>query len=140
MQIFTGLEYIKIDIANHFGLDKELFEDRIAWVDQNIDQLESKMDEADEPILFIKATMALRDAQNGTASGHLVGFDACSSGLQIMACLIGCETTANNTGLIDPTHRADMYATCTKVMNGLLEAVGITVSPARKAVKLAQMT
>lgn len=140
MQEFTGYEYIKIDIANQYGMDKELFETRINWVDENMDQLESLMDEADEPILYIKAVMALRDAQNVIPTGHIMGLDACSSGLQIMGALIGCEVTARNTGLVDPNARADIYSTTTDVMNNILKDMGLSVEPTRKEVKLAQMT
>jgi len=140
MDHFTGFEYIKLDIANQFGLDKALFEDRLAWVDSNLNKLEELLDDADEPVLYLKAVMALREAQAGIASGHLVGFDACSSGLQIMSCLIGCEVTANNTGLIDPNVRADIYSTTTEEMNQLLKHEGVQVAPLRKEVKQAQMT
>ena len=47
MQTFTGYQYIKIDVANHFGLDKETFEDRIQWVDTHIDDLEDFTTSAD---------------------------------------------------------------------------------------------
>ena len=38
MQQMTGLEYLKIDIANQYGngLDKSSWEDRIDWVDSNL--------------------------------------------------------------------------------------------------------
>ncbi|MGH1461260.1 MAG: DNA-directed RNA polymerase [Neptuniibacter sp.] len=140
METFTGFEYIKLDIANQFGLDKENFEPRLAWVDSNLDRLEELLDDADEPVLYLKAVMALRDAQAGIASGHLVGFDACASGLQIQSCLIGCEVTAKNTGLIDPNNRADIYAITTEEMNNLLKHEGIQLAPLRKEVKQAQMT
>lgn len=140
MQTFTGFEYIKLDIANNFGLDKENFEPRLKWVDAHLHELEDLLEQADEPVLYLKAVMALRDAQAGVPSGHLVGFDACSSGLQIMSTLIGCKVTAENTGLVNPNLRADMYSTTTEEMNNLLQAEGIKVAPLRSEVKQAQMT
>jgi len=140
MQTFTGFEYIKIDIANAFGMDKELFEARIAWVDTHIDELEGLIDKADDAPLFLAGVMALRAAQNGQPTGHMVGLDACSSGLQIMGTLIGDPETCTNTGLIDPTTRADIYTHCTAVMNDLLKQHGVSVAPARKDVKQALMT
>lgn len=140
MQSFTGFEYIKIDIANAFGMDKELFEARIDWVDSHIDELEDLITEADDAPLYLAGVMALRAAQSGHPTGHMVGLDACSSGLQIMGTLIGDVETCTNTGLIDPTTRADIYTYCTDVMNDLLQNHGITVAPARKDVKQALMT
>ncbi|WP_027854426.1 DNA-directed RNA polymerase [Marinobacterium litorale] len=139
MQTFTGYQYLMIDAANHFGMDKELFETRIQWVKDNMNQLEMLVDQADKPPLFLAAVMAIRDAQAGKPSGHLVGFDSCSSGLQFMAVMIGCEETAKNTGLVDPSVRADMYSTCTDTMNQLLIKEGISVAPERSEVKSAQM-
>ena len=140
MQTFKGIEYLKIDIANNFGLDKESFETRIAWVDAHESDLESYVDMADEPPLYLAGVHAYRDAQAGTPTGHLVGFDACSSGLQLMSCMVGCEETARNTGLVNPHERADIYTKTTQVMNKLLKSQGITVEPARKDVKQALMT
>jgi len=60
MQHFTGLEYLKIDIANGFGLDKESWDSRIDWTTQNLPYLEDYVDQADEPMLYLKAVNALR--------------------------------------------------------------------------------
>jgi hypothetical protein len=79
--------------------------------------------------------MAYNDTVAGIPTGHLVGFDACASGLQIMAALTGCETTARNTGLIGQK-RMDMYGECTKEMSSIL---GSEVEVSRKLVKSAQM-
>lgn len=140
MQEFSGFDYLQIDVANHFGLDKELFESRIQWVRDNMDNLENLVPDADAPIPYVKAVMALRDAQEGKPTGHLMGLDACSSGLQIMACMSGCKVTAENTGLINPGVRADVYTTTTGVMNKLLHQHGIQVDVERDDVKYAQMT
>ena len=137
MEYFTGKEYIYMDIAGNFGLDKELFQTRIKWTEDNLDNLESLMDQADDPIMYIKSVMALRDAQQGIPSGHLVSFDACSSGMQIMGAIMNCYETCDMTGLIDPNRRADAYTDGTKAMSDIL---GASVNIPRNNVKQAMMT
>ncbi len=133
---FTGLDYIKIDVANQVGLGKKLFEERINWVDLNEHQLEQLIDTADDPYRYAAAVMAFRNAQAGIPSGHMVGFDACASGPQIMSAMMGCITGARNTGLIGDT-RQDFYANSTEAMNKLLPSKKV-YSP--KIVKKATMT
>lgn len=137
MQEFTGYEYLLLDVAGNFGLDKELFETRIEWTESNMDQLESLMNQADDPIMYIKSVRALRDAMNGIPTGHMVSFDACSSGLQIMGAMMNCEASADFCGLIDPNRRADAYTDGTKHMSMLL---GSEVNIGRSEVKKAIMT
>jgi len=116
MQLFTGWEYLLIDAANHAGYDKELFEARIQWAQDNLADLESLVDQADCPALYTKAVMAIRKAQRGEPTGHRVGLDAVCSGLQIMSALTGCISGAAATGLIDPNRRADAYTDLTSIM------------------------
>jgi hypothetical protein len=82
MQKFTGGQYLKIDISNQFGWDKESYATRLAWVDEHEAELEELVDEADpkHQFQYLAAVMAYRDAQQGIPTGHLVGFDACASG------------------------------------------------------------
>lgn len=80
MQTFTGWEYLLIDCANHQGLDKAVFQDRIQWCNDHLDELEDHVDTADEPELYAKAVMAIRKAQRGEPTGHMVGFDSVCSG------------------------------------------------------------
>ena len=140
MQEFTGFEYTKIDLANHYGLEKETFQARIDWVDDNMSCLEALADDADARPLYTAALMALRNAQVGVPSGHLVGLDACSSGIQIMGTLMGCPVTCESTGLVNPNVRADIYTDVTAVMNRKLQQVGIKVAPHRADIKQALMT
>jgi hypothetical protein len=116
MQTFTGYEYLLMDAANHFGMDKELFEPRIQWAQDNLADLESLVDKADCPALYTKAVMAIRKAQRGEPTGHRVGLDAVCSGMQIMSVLTGCVAGATATGLIDPNRRADAYTDLTSIM------------------------
>jgi len=134
---FTGWEYLLIDAANHFGLDKLLFEERIAFMTDNLSQLELMAEQAETKPLYIKAVMAIRKAQQSIPTGHLVGLDACCSGIQVMSALTGCAAGAHSTGLIDPNLRADAYGKCTTEMTTLL---GSTVDITRKQAKEALMT
>lgn len=117
MKTYSPMQYLAIDVANHYGMDKELFETRIDWVKENLNHLGWLTPKADKPILFSKAVMALRDALAGKPSGHLIGLDACASGPQIIACFTGCYTSAMNVGLIDPDVRADLYTNVVGAMN-----------------------
>lgn len=137
MNTYTGYEYLLIDIANNFGLDKLLFPQRIAWAQAHLHELEDLEDQADEPMLYLSGVLALRQAQRGEAIGHLVTLDATASGLQLMAVLTSCVTTAKNTGLVDPNARADIYTHCTVVMNELLNSNMVVP---RKDCKQALMT
>lgn len=142
MKLFTGYEYVMIDIANQFGLDKELFETRINWVKQNHANLESLMDKADSPILYIKAVRALRDAEAGVPTGFMMGMDACASGPQIMSVLTGCYEGASHTGLVDPQTRSDLYRDTTTAMDAVLASQGFLSTTGgidRSAVKEAVM-
>ena len=141
MSTYTGLNWLQIDIANqHFdNLDKLTFEKRIAWTEENLHNLELEVLNRDwktQP-QYIKAVMALRKAQRGIPTGHLVGVDATCSGAQLMSVLTGCHVGAEATGLVDPNRRADLYTDCTTEMN--LEP-GIDVNVPRANIKQALMT
>ena len=141
MRMYTGLQYIMIDIANnyHENLDKKTFEERIEWVQANSERLEelSHTKEWKDKPLYQKAVSAFRKAQRGIPTGHMVGFDAVCSGMQLMSVLTGCIDGARATGLVDPDRRADAYATCTQEMSKIL---GYHMINERKRVKNACMT
>lgn len=109
MQTFTGTQYLKIDIANCFGLDRLDWQDRLHWFENNEPDLESLDVNAKSPILFRKAVRALRTAQQGKPVNHPMGLDATASGLQIMGLLSGCVATAKATNLVNTGHREDVY-------------------------------
>lgn len=137
MQTFTGYQYLLIDIANQYGHDKMLFEERIQWATDHLQELETLSDKAECQPLYKKAVMALRKAQKGIPTGHLVGFDAVCSGIQIMSALTGCVAGATATGLVDPNVRADAYSAVTKAMQTIL---GPQFTVSRKNAKDALMT
>lgn len=134
MKCFTGWQYLLIDLANHFGKDKDLFEDRIQWATDNLGNLEALADQAETKPLYLKAVMAIRKAQAGLPTGHMVGLDACCSGVQVMSALTGCIAGAEATGMIDPNVRADAYTKTTQVMQGILGAqIDVSRSDAKRA-------
>lgn len=137
MQKFTGWQYMLIDIANQFGLDKKLFEERIKWAEDNLHRLEELATVADKPALFMKGVLAIRKVQRGEPTGHVIGFDAVCSGIQIMSTLTGCKKGARATGLIDPTVRADAYTQLHTLMQAKL---GNKLTVIRQACKDALMT
>jgi DNA-directed RNA polymerase len=137
MKCFTGWEYLLIDVANQFGLDKKLFEERIQWATDHLNELEALADQAETKPLYIKAVMAVRKAQQGIPTGHLVAFDGVCSGIQIMSALAGCIDGARATGMVDPNVRADAYTATTRAMEDIL---GGSVHVSRGDAKQALMT
>lgn len=141
MKHFTPMQYLAIDIANTYGLDKLTYEKRIEWVRSNIDNLESYTDKAEEPMLYYKAVKALRDSQAGKPTGHTVALDSVCSGLQLMSVLMRCEKGANITGLVNPNKRSDAYTEVTAYMNKLLKKDDLSgIQITRKEAKEATMT
>jgi hypothetical protein len=137
MKKYSGWEWLLIDTANQYGMDKVPFEDRITWAQDHLETLEMMTQGADKAPLFQKAVMALRKAQRGMPTGHMVGVDAAASGIQIMSVLTGCKVGAASTGLVDPDTRADIYTTLTTLMRGEL---GGAFQVARPDAKEALMT
>jgi DNA-directed RNA polymerase len=137
MKNFTGFEWLLIDAANQRGHDKLTFEQRIEWATDNLAFLESFTNVAETRPLYIKAVMAIRKAQQGIPTGHMVGVDSVCSGIQIMSVLTGCVAGATATGCVDPDVRADAYNAMTEAMGKIL---GNPVAVSRKDAKDATMT
>lgn len=129
MQQLTPLEYIKISVANSYGLNKKTWNERLAWFDRFLlipDGVKADViSEAKEPILMQKALHAYHDALSGTPTGFIMDLDATASGIQVMACLIGCKTTATAVNLIDNGKRNNVY-------NAIAEEMGTTVDICKK--------
>lgn len=136
-QTFTGLEYLKIDIANNFGLDKEDWDVRIAWFDENEHQLDALIKSAEEPALYFAGLGAYRAFKAGNASGYPIALDATSSGIQLLACLTGDRKAASLCNVIDTGHREDAYV---KLYHCMVNKVGEGAKIERKATKQAIMT
>ena len=140
MKEYLPLDYLCIDISNHFGHDKLLFEDRIQWVKDNYTQLEQLADKADVKPLYLKAVYELRNVVAGKPTGHIVHLDATCSGIQLLSAMAGCAAGADATGLVSHK-RADAYTDVTREMNKILQLRGMsTIVVPRADVKRAMMT
>lgn len=135
MQTFTGTEYLKIDVANTYGLDKLTWKERLDWTSKHLQNLENMSSNAESPILFRKSVRALRKVEQGLPTNHVMGLDATASGLQIMGALSGCISTCRAVNLISTGKREDVYQAVADHMNTI---PGVSVT--RKDVKKPVMT
>ena len=136
-QEFTSKEYLKIDIANNMGLDKDDWDDRLSWFKNNEPNLEKLLPKADEPALFFAAVKAYRKAQQGKVVNYPISLDATSSGIQILAALTGDRKAAALCNVIDTGHREDAY---TGLYTAMCDKIGDRTKIDRKDTKRAIMT
>lgn len=131
MQTFSGFDYLLLDVAGQFGLDKEKFDDRLTWAKANYDQFELLISEA--PVktrpAYEKAVQTVRQAVKGEPVGHRVGMDAICSGMQIMSALTRCEKGCMATGLIDTGVRPNAYTAVADRMAHYLAGQQMIVAP-----------
>lgn len=136
MQRFTAREYLKIDIANSFGLDKLNWDDRIAWFNANESILHTKLADAAEPALYYAGVNAWDKVQKKEPSGYPISLDATASGLQLLAVLTGDRRAAEICNVVDTGHRRDAY---TSVYQSMLTKTGDVSKITRENTKSAIM-
>ena len=148
MNTFSGIDYIKIDVANSLGKDKLNFEDRIEWFNNNIPESVVTMDnqelltfvmgmpEPDSIELAYAGLLAYQDYWFKRPSGYMCQLDAVSSGISLMSCLTADIKGLENTGLIG-NKRADLYSAVYKTFTKLY---GKETNKTRADVKQACMT
>lgn len=117
MQEFTPIEYIKISIANSYGLDKKLWEERLEFVNtHDFAELRNLSREASEPMMMLKGIDALNDALNRVPSGYMCNLDMTCSGIQLFSILAGCKKSAARVNLIDTGNRENVYSYMGEIM------------------------
>lgn len=136
-QQFTGKQYLQMDIANHFGLDKEDWDVRLAWFDKHKDVLHGMLNQADVPAQYFAAVCAWHEVEAGRAIGYPIALDATASGLQILACLTGDRRAAQLCNVVNMGRRMDAY---TEVYTYMQAKVGQQGRITRDMVKSAVMT
>ena len=134
MRKFTGMQYLMIDIANSYGLDKKSWEERIAWVTEHKDCLESYENEADSPCQYYAGVKAFRQAQRHEPSGYMISLDATSSGPQLLSVITGDATASKLCNVVSTGEREDLYTNLFSVFSSL------NLPVTREQVKKAIMT
>lgn len=134
---FTPYEYLLINLANHFGLDKEVYSKRINFIKVNMNDLEDMIADAEEPELFLASLMQLRKVQRKEPVGALVSLDAVCSGIQILSALVCCKLGAKATGLINTGKRPNAYLLVQQAMERILDT---EIEISYKDIKRAVMT
>ena len=129
---YSGLDYLKIDIANAAGQDKKLFEQRIDWFNNTIPDSVVTMDdtelmefcnsfnpdEIDSKELLFTGLKAYQDYWYKRPSGYRCQLDAICSGASIMSCLTADRKGLTNTGLLGE-ERSDLYSAVLNTMQRL---------------------
>ena len=133
-QQFSGMQYLQIDTANNFGLDKEDWDVRLDWFNQVEGDLESLIKDAEEPALFYASVEAYRRAKRKEPVAYPISLDATASGIQLLACLTGCRKSAELCNVVDAGKRMDAY---TALYGSMLNLVGEAAKIERKQVKQA---
>lgn len=137
MQKFTPTEYLQIDIASNFGLDKENWGTRLDWFQEHEHELEELVYEADEPAQFYAGVQAYRKASKGDSISYPISLDATASGAQLLSVLVGCRKSAALCNVVDTGSREDLY---TNIYQLMLDQINDKSKIGRPAIKDAVMT
>lgn len=137
MKVFSSKEYLKIDIANNFGLDKLNWEDRLDWFDQNESRLLQLVPKAKTPALFYAGAKAWEAVKRNEPIGYPISLDATASGIQILSVLTGDRSAAFLSNVLDAGKRMDVY---TSVYEEMLRRADQNIQLTRDTVKNAVMT
>ncbi len=137
MQTFSAKQYLQIDVASNFGLDKKDWDERLAWFAQNEPNLEELTAQADEPALFFAGVQAYRQMQKEQPIGYPISLDATASGMQILSCLTGDRAAAELCNVVDTEHRRDPYTIIYEIMT---QRIGEAAKISRENTKQAIMT
>ncbi len=134
----TGLYWLMVHLANCGDFEKvskKTFEDRVNWVETHSARIVSMAEdpmgdlwwtEADAPFCFLAAAMAyaeaLKDPQ-GFICHVPLGFDGTCSGLQHLAAMTRCDSTAPLVNLTPNTLPADVYRTVAEHLRDKVETI-----------------
>lgn len=142
-----GMRWFKIDLANHYGLDKLTFDERVEFIDDHIDRMlqnkEAYIDKASDKYLFRATLLRYEKALRTGKTNHIVRLDATCSGPQIMS-VVTRDTKAMKLFNVLGEAREDYYTlvakeTYAKTKNSPLW-IGVDFKEIRKTIKDAVMT
>lgn len=108
-----GWYWLKVDIANAFGLDKLTWDERVAYVDEHITEMLAGIDawsaKADDPLLAKSALLAYKESLATGKSNHIVRLDATTSGPQLMSVMTRDIEGMQRFNVIGSNVRRDFY-------------------------------
>lgn len=117
------IQWIKVAIANSYGLDKQTFIARLKWFEKNYNDIlhntEDMAQVASEPFMFRKMVNEYKNALDGKRIHGLVGLDSTTSGVQILSALMACRKGCIRTNLINDGKRHDLYGEAAEFMSGV---------------------
>lgn len=117
----SGLRYLKIDIANCYGLDKKSYQERIDYVSGNtIEDLIQNEENADSMYEYRNAIEAYIEATElGKPVEHITYLDCTNQALQLYAVLTSCKDTAYLCNISSGNELTDAYGVLANAMNEL---------------------
>lgn len=108
-----GWYWLKVDIANAFGLDKLTWDERVAYVDEHITDMltdiEAWSEKADDKLLAKSALLAYKESLATGKSNHIVRLDATTSGPQLMSVMARDIEGMQRFNVIGSSVRRDFY-------------------------------
>lgn len=123
-----GMFWIKVHAANCWGFDKASFNDRAAWTEAKMSEIEEwaanplifeGWHEADDPWQFLAACFALTDDD---AASHLpVQLDGTCNGLQHYAAIGRDIEGAKAVNLLPAEQPEDIYGAVAKIVSGIVD-------------------
>ena len=144
-----GVYWLKVHIANAFGFDKDRFDERVRWTEQNWTSIERALDEpenhldvwgTDAPWCMYSAAWELREAyRTGSPETYSTGIpghqDATCSGLQHFSAMLRDENGGRYVNLLDELQcgpKQDIYG---RVATMALQAIQRDLEASDEAVR-----
>ena len=118
-----GLYWLKVEIANTCGMDKALYDERVAWVDDNIESIKGSVADplnhgfwlnAAEPFMALASMAELVNAlecddPTSYVCHKPVNVDGVCNGMQVLSLMGKDRDGAVSTNVIDTGARRDFY-------------------------------
>lgn len=118
-----GLYWLKVEIANTCGMDKALYDERVAWVDENIESIKGSVADplndgfwlnAAEPFMALASMVELVNAlecddPTSYVCHKPVNVDGVCNGMQVLSLMGKDKDGAVSTNVIDTGVRRDFY-------------------------------
>ena len=129
----SGFRWLRIHLANKYGVDKVSFEDRLKWVDEHHEDIMRSAEDplayhfwadADDPWCFLAACFEYRDALSGNPEAyesHLpIAMDGTCNGLQHFAAMLRDEIGGKAVNVVPSDKPQDVYQEVANVVSEMV--------------------